>query len=47
MVYAFDKFTINDNKVLNFIIREENGEREINLAIKPEMIINAEFIRVK
>lgn len=47
VVYAFDKFTINDNKVLNFIIREENGEREINLAIKPEMIINAEFIRVK
>lgn len=47
VVYAFDKFTINDNKVLNFIIREENGEREINLTIKPEMIINAEFIRVK
>lgn len=25
----------------------ENGGREINLVIKPEMIINAEFIRVK
>lgn len=47
MVYGFDVFTLNDNKILNFNLREEDGEREVNLVIKPETILGAEYIRVK
>ena len=46
LIYVFDKFTLNDNKVLNFILREENGEREINLKIKPDKIIEARYIMI-
>lgn len=47
LVFAFDKFTLNNNKVLNFNLREKEGEREINLIIKPANIIKAEYIRTK
>lgn len=45
LVYAFDKFTLNDQKVLNLTMREKDGEREINLIITPKHIINAEYIK--
>lgn len=45
LVYAFDKFTIADNKKLLFIMNEIDGERTLTLDIKPDYIINAEFIK--
>ena len=44
LVYAFDKFTIADNKKLLFVMNEVDGERTLTLEIKPDYIINAEFI---
>ena len=46
LVFAFDKFTLNDEKVLNATLREKDGEREINIVITPKQIINAEYIRL-
>jgi predicted transcriptional regulator len=45
LVYAFDKFTIADNKKLLFVMNEVDGERTLTLEIKPDYIINAEFIK--
>ncbi len=45
LIYAFEKFTLNNDKILNFNLREKNGEREINIVIKPKYIIDAEYIR--
>lgn len=45
LIYAFEKFTLNNDKILNFNLRERNGEREINIVIKPKYIIDAEYIR--
>lgn len=43
MVYAFDKFTIADNKTLLFVMNEIDGERSILLNIPPKYIAKAEF----
>lgn len=41
LVYVFDKFTISENKTLNFVLSEIEGEREIKLEIKPKYILEA------
>lgn len=44
MVFAFEKFTISENKNIILIINEMDGERTITLEIKPKYISKAEFI---
>lgn len=44
LVYVFDKFTISDNKNLLFVLNETEGERTLTLEIKPNYIINSEYI---
>jgi len=44
MVFVFDKFTIAENKTLNAIINENEGERNLKLEIKPTYILGAEYI---
>lgn len=46
LVYAFDKFTLNDEKVMNVTLRENDGEREINIVVTPNQISEAEYIRL-
>lgn len=40
-VYVFDKFTINEDKTLHFVINEIDGERSLTLEIKPKYILKA------
>lgn len=44
MVFAFEKFTISENKNIILIMNEMDGERTITLEIKPKYISKAEFI---
>lgn len=44
IVFVFDKFTINENKRLNVVLNENEGERNITLEIKPSYILGAEYI---
>lgn len=44
IVFAFEKFTISDDKNIILIINELEGERTISLEIKPQYISKAEFI---
>lgn len=44
LVYVFDKFTIGENKTLNAVINENEGERNLKLEIKPAYILEAEYI---
>lgn len=44
MIFVFDKFTINENKRLNVVLSENEGERTITLEIKPSYILGAEYI---
>ncbi|AZB02428.1 DUF4138 domain-containing protein (plasmid) [Chryseobacterium joostei] len=44
IVYVFDKFTINENKKLNAVLSENEGERNITLEIKPSYILGAEYV---
>lgn len=46
LIFAFDKFTLNDEKVLNATFREKDGEREINIVITPSQISKSEYIRL-
>ena len=46
LVYAFDKFTLNDEKVLNATLRENDGEREVNIVVTPNQISEADYIRL-
>lgn len=43
LIFVFDKFTIAENKTLNAIIDENEGERSIKLEIKPKYILEAEY----
>ena len=44
LVFVFDKFTIGENKTLNAVINENEGERNLKLEIKPAYILEAEYI---
>lgn len=44
LVFVFDKFTIGENKTLNAVISENEGERNLKLEIKPAYILEAEYI---
>lgn len=44
LVFVFDKFTIGENKTLNTVINENEGERNLKLEIKPAYILEAEYI---
>lgn len=44
LVFVFDKFTIGENKTLNAVINENEGERNLKLEIKPAYILSAEYI---
>ncbi|SHF34647.1 DUF4138 domain-containing protein [Chryseobacterium takakiae] len=44
LVFVFDKFTIGENKTLNVVINENEGERNLKLEIKPAYILSAEYI---
>jgi len=44
MVFVFDKFTIAENKTLNAVINENEGERNLKLEVKPTYILGAEYI---
>jgi len=44
MVFAFEKFTISENKNIILIMNEMDGERTITLEIRPKYISKAEFI---
>ncbi|SKB94209.1 DUF4138 domain-containing protein [Chryseobacterium balustinum] len=44
IVFAFEKFTISDDKNIILIMNELEGERTISLEIKPQYISKAEFI---
>lgn len=44
LVFVFDKFTIGENKTLNAVIDENEGERNLKLEIKPAYILEAEYI---
>lgn len=44
MVFVFDKFTINEGKVLNVILREKNGERALHIPVNSKYILNAKYI---
>lgn len=44
LVFVFDKFTIGENKMLNAVINENEGERNLKLEIKPAYILSAEYI---
>ncbi|CAA7197456.1 DUF4138 domain-containing protein [Chryseobacterium potabilaquae] len=44
LVFVFDKFTINDGKILNIILREKNGERALNIPVNSKFILNAKYI---
>lgn len=44
MVFVFDKFTIAENKTLNAVVNENEGERNLTLEIKPTYILGAEYI---
>lgn len=44
VVFAFEKFTISDDKNIILIMNELEGERTISLEIKPQYISKAEFI---
>lgn len=44
MVFVFDKFTIAENKTLNAVINESEGERNLTLEVKPTYILGAEYI---
>ena len=45
IVFVFDKFTIDQNKFLKFIINEKNGERTLNNTIIGENIASAKLIK--
>jgi len=44
LVFVFDKFTIGENKTLNAVVNENEGERNLKLEIKPAYILEAEYI---
>lgn len=44
LVFVFDKFTIGENKTLNAVVNENEGERNLKLEIKPNFILGAEYI---
>lgn len=44
LVFVFDKFTIGENKTLNAVINENEGERNLKLEIKPAYVLEAEYI---
>lgn len=44
MVFVFDKFTIGENKTLNAVFNEKEGERNLKLEIKPNYILGAEYV---
>lgn len=44
LVFVFDKFTIGENKTLNAVINENEGERNLKLEIKPAFVLEAEYI---
>lgn len=41
LVYVFDKFTISQNKTIQYVISEIDGERSLTLEIKPKYILEA------
>ena len=43
MVFVFDKFTIAENRNLQMIMTESEGERTLNLEIKPKYILKAQY----
>lgn len=45
IVFVFDKFTIAENKTLNAVINENDGERNLTLEVKPQYILGAEYIK--
>lgn len=45
LIFVFDKFTIAESKILVASISELDGERTLDLIIKPEYINGAEYIK--
>lgn len=43
MIFVFDKFTIAENRTLQMIMTESEGERTINLPISPKYILKAQY----
>ncbi|MBD3906761.1 MULTISPECIES: DUF4138 domain-containing protein [Chryseobacterium] len=41
LIYVFDKFTISENKTIQFALKEIEGERSLTLEIKPKYILEA------
>ena len=44
IVFVFDKFTIAEDKNLMFAMNEIDGERTLKIEIKPQYILEAEYI---
>lgn len=44
LIFVFDKFTINEDKTLNAVINENEGERNLKLEVKPTYILGAEYV---
>lgn len=45
IVFVFDKFTISDKRDLVMLVKETDGERELELKIKSKFLNNAEYIK--
>lgn len=45
IVFVFDKFTISDKRNLVMLVKETEGERELELKIKNKFLNNAEYIK--
>lgn len=44
VVFAFEKFTLNPEKLLNIDLIEKNGERNLSLEVKPKILFNSQNI---